>query len=207
MHPSRRRCLLGWAALGGLVAGCGRSKVGSDADRRAAYLASPKARKLGEDQIRGIFGADGAAILRAASRVEAFRIVDPAWHRAPDAAGVLDGYPITGRGADQGADFAGRLAAILLDYRAYCFISPDCLEDPGVAFRAWDGARAVTLVICYQCYHLGVIVHDAAGAAVHRGCGPFAHPIEGPDRLRDLARRAFPTDPEIRALGHPGPPA
>jgi hypothetical protein len=177
-------------------------------DARDAYLSTERARAILDRRLRQVFGARGISILRGAAKVETFRIADTAdidygFGRHKDVRsnlGRIEGYTITANGKLMDRAFAERLAACLLRPDRY-FFSLDCLPDPGVAFRASRGEESVTLVICYECDHLKVYVRDGWGRIVHTGSSYFVSPFPGPDVMTELAREAFPEDPEIQAMG------
>ena len=168
-------------------------------EEQLRFLASARGKDIVSRRLRMIFSDRGIAILRGASRVETFRIVDPELH--PEAGGprTVERFPITDVGPQQGAPFAARLADAVLDGKDY-FISLDCWPDPGVAFRAWKGKESVTLAICYECDDLEVSVRDPRGVQVHHGGGSFHDPLGGPVGLVRLAKEAFPDDPSIQEL-------
>ena len=137
------------------------------------------------------------AILKEATSVETYRIVDTDFQpNPPRSIGTIEQYPITSKGVARGSDFAIAAAEQLLDGEAY-FLSLDCIIDPGVAFRFWKSKESVTLVICYQCDHVEVIVCDSWGSTTHRG-GAFFSKSFGV--MVQLAKKAFPDDPEIQGL-------
>jgi hypothetical protein len=164
------------------------------------FLSSARGRELLAKRLRGIFSDRGISVLEGASRVEAFRIVDLDWHPRPkDPIGEIEGLPITSIGQEQGSDFASRMATYLLDAKLY-FYNPDCIEDPGVAFRLWTGKESVTLLVCYQCENLQVIVRDKWRRRIHRASAFFRDVSGGPGLMRQLAKEAFPNDREIQSL-------
>jgi hypothetical protein len=176
------------------------SHLGSGGEANSRFFSSTRGRELLGKRLREVFSDRGIASLGGASRVEAFRIVDTAWHPRPqDPIGEMEGYPITSIGQAQGSDFASGMATYLLDGKLY-FYHPDCIDDPGVAFRLWKGKESVTLLVCYQCEYLEVIVRDGSGRPIHRA-GTFFRDFSGaPDLMRRLAKEAFPDDREIQAL-------
>jgi hypothetical protein len=140
-----------------------------------------------------------AAILSTATRVEVYRIdgrndpPDP----TPIAPGdpTVGGYAITGRGKDQGKEFARKLADVLLDDSTYSDSFAACFW-PGVAFRVYQADDCVDLVICFKCHNFYL------GPPSERRVMETASFIGTPasTKLIQLAKEAFPEDAEIGAL-------
>jgi hypothetical protein len=174
----------------------GGEKAG-DAD----YFTSAEGRRLVAKRLRQVFGDLGRSTLKGATRVETFRIIDTRLHPAPrHQIGKLEGLPVVAKGRDQGQEFASKLSDLLLDGRLY-FHGVDCWDvDPGVAYRLRDGESSVTVIVCFDCDHLRVVVRDARGRLVHEGGSYFHDPYNRPDVLRELAKGAFPADPAIQKL-------
>ena len=149
---------------------------------------------------QSFLGAEAVAILKGATRVEVFRI-EPMM--PPKYAGrTIEGFPVISQGKDQGAAFAARLRAILLDDGTYSFDSAKgCIFSPGVVFRFGDGSGSVDIITCYQCSEFKIVAKDARGAVVRKVGEDFdnARPA-----LVKLARDAFPDDKAIQALNDRG---
>jgi hypothetical protein len=150
-------------------------------------------------------------VLRGASKVQVFRLkaeeINQPVKRLPTEENI-DGHLVTGRGAEQGKAFAGRLARTLLDEKLYSQGFSDCFE-PGVVFRVWSGDKTVDVMICFKCNNL------YCGPPVKQPPWPqenisFAGDwpagartlIESKMRglLVGLAKEAFPADKEIQSL-------
>jgi hypothetical protein len=132
-----------------------------------------------------------SSILRHGTRVEVFR-VDP--KPGEDRADAVGGYPILAVGREQGPEFAARLSEVLRRW-GVSRSSKKCGLMAGVAFRVWDGDRAVEVLICFKCDDLKVhVVGDDDSDE-----GLLAFDSERRDLLA-LAKEALPDDPDIRAL-------
>ena len=139
------------------------------------------------------------SILRDASKVEVFRI-DPMKAAEPEA-DAIEGYPLKAKGKDQGKDFAGQLAAILLDNETYSFdLAKGCIFQPGVVFRV-PGVKdrgSVDVIICFDCTELKCHNEGCRGQGRSRWSDEdFDHARPA---LVKLAKAAFPDDPDIQAL-------
>lgn len=150
-------------------------------------------------RVRQFLGERTVAAIQGATRVEAFR-VDP--QRRPagsDPAGpAIGGYPITATVGEQGQEFASALADVLLEDRTYQFeIAKGCIFSPGVGFRLWKQHQAVAVLLCFHCDELEVLWEDPAGAAQRPEHEDFDAACPA---LVQLAKLAFPDDPEIQAL-------
>ncbi|WP_165248504.1 hypothetical protein [Paludisphaera soli] len=172
-----------------------------------AYLASERGRSIVARRLGQVVGDRGISILRGATKVEAFRIADTAgldygFGRHADVRsdlGAIEGYTITSKGNDAGADFAGRLADFLLRGEIY-FVSFDCLPDPGVTYRVWKGDESLTLVVCYECDSIKVFVRNAWRRLVHQGRSYIYDESHEAKGLRRLAKEAFPGDETIQSM-------
>jgi hypothetical protein len=135
-------------------------------------------------------------ILSGATKVECFRL-DPQTEKGEGkAVQRIDGYPIIATGQEQGAEFAGKLAAALKDAKSYgvpakCFF-------PGVAFRVWKDKQSVEVVICFMCSNFYTITRDADGKEVSRS--ELAGFQKNWAVFVELAKAAFPNDPAIQKL-------
>src|SRR5687768_3162748 len=83
------------------------SRLAEDPQALARYFAAGRGKELAEKRLRGIFGARSAALLRGATRIEAFRIVDsegvegfPSRRAVGRKLGSIDGYTITAEGRE-----------------------------------------------------------------------------------------------------------
>lgn len=113
-----------------------------------------------------VFGERGMAILSEATRVEVFVVKNEKATEGTEK--TIDGFAITDSGKELGRDFAKRLAAVLLDDRAYWLRlkQPDAVN-PHVAFRLWKGKESVE-VLADGLIAISVAVKDAEGEVVRR---------------------------------------
>src|SRR5581483_2710393 len=100
-------------------------------------------------------------------------------------------FRIVERGPDKDSLFAARLAAILQDPRAYNNPLAAACHEPEHVFRLWNGSESIDVLICFQCDNL--LIKRTGGKEI--AFADFQPPVEGP--LLELAREAFPKDPEI----------
>jgi hypothetical protein len=131
-----------------------------------------------------------AAFFTASTKVEVFRVDET---KAPlPGEGKVSGYPVIGRGSDQGAAFAVELARVLSDPATYSVYMALCFE-PGVGFRVWKGKRCIDLILCFECNncYLGAPKEDMVGAT-------FSISDSARSRLVRLAKVAFPDDKAIQ---------
>jgi hypothetical protein len=136
-------------------------------------------------------------ILAGASRVEVFRTDgEGRYHPEKQKPGQMKigGFPVIGKGHDQGKEFAGKLRDILFDDQLCTDLWVKCYL-PGIAFRAWNDERCVDVIVCFKCNNLY--------------CGPPAEwPMENAAfggspmraRLVELAKEALPDDRDIQAV-------
>lgn len=161
--------------------------------RRIALLAVLAAGGCSDGPSDKAFPGGAAAVLRSAKTVEAFRIDVP--EREPGKSFEPDWWkwPMKAGPAAVDAGTAARLAQILLDDRSYHTGAPKaCLPQPGVKFRFVDGARSVTLLVCYECRQF--MSQNSWGGG---GAGDFD---PGAPALEEIAKELFPKDGAIQAL-------
>lgn len=136
----------------------------------------------------------GAGILRGADRVEVFRVAPE-----PSVDGSIQKiafYPILATGNEQGPEFARRLSKLLLG-KGVTQNQKKCGLQPGVAYRVWNGDRAVEVLVCFKCDVLWPHVVSGSAKDAHLDWKDF-DPIRAD--LVALTKEAFPKDPEIQAL-------
>ena len=161
------------------------------ADRPPARPEKTMARSL--DQL---WTEPGLATLKAATRVETFR-VDPGYGLGTNKT-QIGGYGISSTGKEQGKEFASKLSAILLKPETYFFEKAKrCMFQPGVAYRLWKDQDAVEVVVCFSCDEIEVFVKDGAGKITHYSGEDFDNARAG---MVALARQAFPNDKEVQSL-------
>lgn len=184
----RRRCLSTVALLSLLVS-----------------IMPPTARAdQGRSSVSESLGVLTVKVLGEASRVETFRVgaaVRPRRDGKMPPPAAVDQWLIVAAGKPQGAVFAGRLRALLLDARMYPDVRGRCLLEPGVAFRLWSGLQSVDVILCFHCDDALIVTHDAQGKEVHRVFTSFGA-LRRP--LLALAKEAFPADPQINRLTDKG---
>lgn len=142
----------------------------------------------------GSFTSEIASTLNGADRVEVFR-VDPK-PSADAGKNVIDGYPITATGKEQGREFAKKLSAILLSDSVIVSVKK-CGLDPGVGYRFWKGKDGVDVVVCFNCDVLRVRKTGAESTDFNEGMRDF-DPVRA--KLLRLTKEAFPEDKEIQGL-------
>ena len=160
------------------------------------FIRSDRGRDIFSRRLRKVFSDRGIAIVRSADRVEAYRIRDG---QREGPLGSIEGYPITAVGKGLDAATARQFVEPLLDGSRY-FASLDCFINPGVAYRLQAAEGSVSLVICYECDHIEVIVRDEHGRLTHRGGAFLYDPLGGPKGLVRIAKEAFPDDGMIQKL-------
>jgi len=148
------------------------------------------------EKLKGVLGDKVVAVLAGATKVEPFRI-DPNSLGTEDADKTkerIGGYLVIGKGETLDKDSLAELVDVLLDDETYFGIAADCFM-PGIVFRIWKGQEDVEVLICFQCDNLqfleGKITEGSFGGSRSR------------ERLIELAKKAFPKDKRIQALGKP----
>ncbi|MDB5337268.1 MAG: hypothetical protein JWN70_2887 [Planctomycetaceae bacterium] len=139
-------------------------------------------------------GTPGESILRGAQRVEVFRVGSKPVKDGSEKS--IGDFPILATGKEQGADFARRLSRVLLS-SGVTANRKKCGLEPGVAYRLWNGDRAVEVLVCFKCDVLWPHVMGSQFAKPHHEWQDF-------DRARPellaLTKEAFPQDAEIQQL-------
>jgi hypothetical protein len=138
------------------------------------------------------------AILKGATKAEAFRIADKPLEK-PEGKHV-SGYPVLSAAKEQGKDFAKRLSALVQDEKSLFSAQARCFS-PGVAFRLWKDKESVDVVVCYMCSGVRLTARDADGKVLHQTGGGFK---DNYDAWVKLAKEAFPDDKQIQTLGEGG---
>ncbi len=130
---------------------------------------------------------DKAAVLEGPDRVEVFRVgheVKPA-----DARAQIAGHLIKSVAKEQGKDFAGRLATVLVDPKTYDFeIARACDFTPGVGYRIWKEKESAEVLVCFDCDAIKINNHIIDATPAARAA------------LVKLAKQSLPEDKEIQAL-------
>jgi RNA polymerase sigma factor (sigma-70 family) len=161
------------------------------------------------EALRQRYGDKTVAILRGATRVEAFRL-NPNDHVAP---GKEDGkvkrfggYAITATAPEQGEKFARKAVALLFDrdnFILFAASADDC--SPEVGLRFWKGKESAELTLSYQWNQLRVIAPDPKAQGVEFPTADFFDAGRKP--FVKLAKELFPKDKEIQGLEETGWPA
>jgi hypothetical protein len=186
MRKSHHGLLLGLLALGGMLS------VGLSSDARQEKAVDPSKKVI------GILGDDTIAVLKAATKVECYRIqpeksIDATIKRIAE-------YPILAVGKEQGKDFAARLNNVLFTDATYEGDSAKCF-DPGVIFRVWtDKKEWVDIIICFHCQNFVLTSYDANGKIVKRDVFGAFGGTPSRKALVKLAKEAFPDDKAIQNL-------
>jgi hypothetical protein len=146
--------------------------------------------------VKDKLGERTLAVLRGATRVEAFRVVADRDPKADEK--QVGGYPVTATAKEQGKEFTAQLAPLLLDERTWFSKRQYKCFEPGVAYRLSDGKESVEVIICFKCRDLRLTTRDADGKEVQKAFGHFEDALFEP--LAKAARVAFPDDKEIQGL-------
>jgi RNA polymerase sigma factor (sigma-70 family) len=158
--------------------------------------------KNAPEVLRQRYGDKTIAIIKAATKVEVFRLdpkdyVDPAKTKEGQDK-RFGGYAITLKGDDQGEKFARKAAALLLDRDNFVLnAAKGCIFSPGVGLRFWKGKEYAELLLCYQCSELKVIAPDTKAQGVKN---PMADFEKGRAAFVKLAKELFPKDEAIQGL-------
>ncbi len=140
-------------------------------------------------------GIDGKAtsILRKGTRIEVFRVSPKYSPERTD--GTVGGYPILSTGTPSGPEFATRLATALRSWGVSKGSNKGSFE-PAVAFRVWDGDRALDVLLCFDTDELWAhVVGDPS--ASNDDLLDFA-PVRA--ELVALVKEAFPDNAKIQGL-------
>lgn len=132
-------------------------------------------------------------VLNGAARVEVFRVKLDFDKSGEEARERMGPCVITARGNDQGKEFAARLRAILYDRSTYSNSEAKCFT-PGVAFRIWKDKKSVDVYICFHCDNFLI------KTAEHESGKHSFLDTAARGKLVQLAKDAFPDDPEIQSL-------
>jgi hypothetical protein len=166
-------------------------------------------------------GRQSFALLQAPDRVEAFAVHpwpvghvpsehahDPPDQLPPGAPAEILGRPVYAVGKPLGADFAHRLAAVLVDDNSYDEklqpfavgregLIKSCTLMPAVGYRLWSGPRSVSVLFCFLCDQL-----EIGPIPERRGYDAFAYGDTDHARaaLVGLAKEALPAVAAITAI-------
>jgi hypothetical protein len=136
----------------------------------------------------------GLSTLKEATRVQVFR-VDAKLSEDPSIERVM-GYPVTSTAPEQGANFAARLAKLLVSDNMKRSLKR-CGFMPGVAYRLWHEDNSVTVCVCFGCKDVIVQVGEKSVAPSKIWYFDFA-PVR--PRFVALAKEALPNDARIQAI-------
>ena len=158
-------------------------------------MAEARAERKQPEQAADVLSAKGMEVLRKPAKVEFFRIKPEPSDAAAEA---IERYPVVATGTTPD-DAAERIRSILTDDDSYLFgVGKGCIIRPGVAIRLTGGDETtVSVILCYECQILVLVVRDAAGKELHNSGGVF-DPSEA--ALVRLAKDAFPEDEDIQKL-------
>ncbi len=111
----------------------------------------------------------------------------------------LGDWVIAKRGPVKDRDFAEKITGFLTDEQN--FMPPPapgnqktCIFVPSVAFRLRSGDEYTDVIVCYSCRQL--VVESTKGQLKL----PSVNFDPGYERLKEIAKEAFPDDPEIQRL-------
>jgi len=101
-----------------------------------------------------------------------------------------------------GADFAQRLAAVLLRSDAHFDGAVYKCYWPHHVFRIWSGGNCVDVVICFGCHNFAVV--PLAASEIGEGMDELSRPgTKAYAELQQLAWEAFPNDKHVAGSGDP----
>jgi hypothetical protein len=147
-------------------------------------------------------GPDMVRLLQAADHVQVFRLTGEALEKPSNTNDQnIDEWVLKKTGRTQGPQFSRELANSILNetnsFAGSGAVINGCLWSPGIAFRAWHGKEAATIVVCFECNSLLIEYRDADG----KGHGRIAMDL-GMNReaFVHLARQAFPSDEAFKHL-------
>jgi hypothetical protein len=132
------------------------------------------------------------SIARKAGRVEAFRVSPKYTPERTD--GTIGGYPIVATGASLEPEFASRLSTVLRSWGVSNSPKKSGFE-PAIAFRLWDGDRALDVLISFESDTLWA--HAVEDTSPTEDVLDFA-PVRAD--LVALVKEAFPDNSKIQAL-------
>jgi hypothetical protein len=141
--------------------------------------------------------------------VEVFRLDSEEEKRAsgddkPKAQGPRIGqWLITATGAEQGQEFAARLADVVFQDETHFGMGSKCFF-PGVAFRVWHEHDSVDVIVCFAWENLSMTTRRADGHIDYSGFSEFGGSKQSVARLVRLAKEAFPEDQAIQKLVEAG---
>lgn len=142
-------------------------------------------------------GAHGARVLRAAEKVEVYRIKPEKGDPAAKERQIAGGYPVISQGPDRGPAFACRLATLLLRGRTQPGFDKLCEFSPGVVFVVKSADDHADLVLCFSCDELQAVSYPRTAPDAVTGRFDM-------ERVRagwiELARQALPADETIQKL-------
>ena len=137
---------------------------------------------------------EGRAVLREGTRVEVVRVDPDDSPQQPTGGPRIGRYRVVSQGKDFGADFAARLADVVIGNGV---LLRKCGIQPGVAFRVWRGDDCVEVLVCLRCdvlaMHLGSGDWDWTSNMLRDFTGRRA-------KLLALCKEALPDDPVIQGL-------
>jgi hypothetical protein len=109
--------------------------------------------------------------------------------------GSIGGYPIVATSAPLGPEFASRLSTVLRSWGVSKGSQKSAFE-PGVAFRVWDGDRALDVLLSFESDSVWIHAVGDTGAS-DDDVLDFA-PVRSD--LVALVKEAFPDNSKIQSL-------
>jgi hypothetical protein len=115
-------------------------------------------------ELFGLLGRDLIALLQQADRVEPFRI-KPNMYGEQSVPGRpnIEGHEIITEGKPLGPDFAGQVAAAILNDKNVLGVGANCDFMPRDAFRISHGNEFAILLISFECREIHLKYYDATG--------------------------------------------
>jgi hypothetical protein len=146
-----------------------------------------------DPRVEKLFGGkNNLLVVTSPTRVQAYRI-KPLNEQADSGVPNIFGYPIISGPIDVGSNSAQRIGNILASSSTYEWGTVKrCAFMPGVALTFTRDDEQVTVLFCFSCYELGVVVD---GKRV--GHEDFDSQRKN---LLEVMKHLFPADKEIQAL-------
>ncbi|MBI2922183.1 MAG: hypothetical protein HYY18_14115 [Planctomycetes bacterium] len=163
----------------------------------AAGIGAEDDKKGPSEKVRAFLGGERVVgIIAGATRVEVFRVF-PEKPNEPMGK-ECGGYPVISTGKERDREFAGKVAAILLDEKTYDFEkAKKCKFEPGVGFRLWREKDWVDVTLCFHCDELEISSKKPDEKELRTSHEDFDAARAA---LVKLVKEAFPDDKEIQAL-------
>ena len=165
--------------------GCSQRFADPEADLDPA-IKSP--RVYTQDELQALFGGNsGLEVLATATKVRAYRVKELRDQQEKGAEKIFH-HTITSELREVDAATAKELVAILGDRTTYHDFPLECTFDPAVGFRFENESERIDVLVCFACQQILVVPPEK-----------FAD--FGSRRLLEIAKKLFPDDTVIQAIG------